>query len=142
MNGSPLRRAGSREGRIPARFLFAVGPPHTRAAPSSPHFATAGAPPPETSAAPPGPPGGFIGRSGTPRGPGALVCVGPAGGPAGICWEGPPPPDDYHDENLPFVRGALLIVWLFKLAIKGSRSPESLRTVGETPVGASQAVAS
>jgi hypothetical protein len=41
-----------------------------------------------------------------------------------------------------FVGEALLIVWLFKLAIKGSRSPESLRTVAETPVGASQAVAS
>jgi hypothetical protein len=41
-----------------------------------------------------------------------------------------------------FVGEALLIVWLFKLAIKGSRSPENHRTVGETPVGASHAVAS
>jgi len=37
---------------------------------------------------------------------------------------------------------ALLIVWLFKLSIKGSRSPEGLRPVGETLVDASQAVAS
>lgn len=41
-----------------------------------------------------------------------------------------------------FVGEALLIVWLFKLAIKGSRSSESHRTVGEIPGGASQAVAS
>lgn len=41
-----------------------------------------------------------------------------------------------------FVGEALLIVWLFKLAIRRSRSSESHRTVGETPVGASQAVAS
>ena len=41
-----------------------------------------------------------------------------------------------------FVGEALLIVWLFKLAIKGSRSSESHRAVAETPVGASQAVAS
>jgi hypothetical protein len=41
-----------------------------------------------------------------------------------------------------FVGEALLIVWLFKLAIRGSRSSESHRTVGETPAGASQAVAS
>jgi hypothetical protein len=41
-----------------------------------------------------------------------------------------------------FVGEALLIVWLFRLAIKGSRSAGSLRTVAETPVGASQAVAS
>jgi Domain of unknown function (DUF4386) len=41
-----------------------------------------------------------------------------------------------------FVGEALLIVWLFKLAIRGSRSPESHRTVGEIPVGASQAVVS
>ena len=41
-----------------------------------------------------------------------------------------------------FVGEALLIVWLFKLAINGSRSSESLRPVAETPVGASQAVAS
>jgi hypothetical protein len=41
-----------------------------------------------------------------------------------------------------FVGEALLIVWPFKLAIKGSRSPESRRTVAETPVGTSQALAS
>jgi len=41
-----------------------------------------------------------------------------------------------------FVGEALLIVWLFKLAIRGSRSPDRLRTVGETLVGASQAAAS
>jgi len=41
-----------------------------------------------------------------------------------------------------FMGEALLIVWLFKLAIRGSRSPESHRTVSETPVSASQAVAS
>jgi hypothetical protein len=41
-----------------------------------------------------------------------------------------------------FVGEVLLIVWLLKLAIRGSRSPESHRTVDEIPVGASQAVAS
>ena len=41
-----------------------------------------------------------------------------------------------------FAGEALLIVWLFRLAINGSRSADSLRTVAETPVGASQAVAS
>jgi hypothetical protein len=41
-----------------------------------------------------------------------------------------------------FVGEALLIVWLFKLAIRGSRSPDRLRTVGETLVGPSQAAAS
>jgi len=41
-----------------------------------------------------------------------------------------------------FVGEALLIAWLFKLAIWGTRSPDGLRPVAETPVGASQAVAS
>ncbi len=41
-----------------------------------------------------------------------------------------------------FVGEALLIIWLFKLAIKGSRSSESHRTVAETTAGAFQAVAS
>jgi len=41
-----------------------------------------------------------------------------------------------------FVGEALLIVWLFKLAIRGSRSPESHRTAAETPIGTSQALAS
>lgn len=41
-----------------------------------------------------------------------------------------------------FVGEALLIVWLFKLAIKGTRSPESFPTRAETPTVASQAVAS
>jgi Domain of unknown function (DUF4386) len=41
-----------------------------------------------------------------------------------------------------FVGEALLIVWLFKLAIKGTRSPEGFATVAETPTVASQAVAS
>ncbi|MEO8511099.1 MAG: DUF4386 domain-containing protein [Chloroflexota bacterium] len=44
--------------------------------------------------------------------------------------------------TITFVGEALLIVWLFKLAIKGSRSPESRRTVGDTPISASQTVAS
>jgi hypothetical protein len=41
-----------------------------------------------------------------------------------------------------FIGEALLIVWLFKLAIKGTRSPESFPTVAETPTNVSQAVAS
>ena len=41
-----------------------------------------------------------------------------------------------------FVGEALLIVWLFKLAIKGSRSSTSPRTREDMPNGASQAVAS
>jgi hypothetical protein len=41
-----------------------------------------------------------------------------------------------------FVGEALLIIWLFKLAIRGSRSSESHRTVVEAAAGASQAVAS
>jgi hypothetical protein len=41
-----------------------------------------------------------------------------------------------------FVGEALLIVWLFKLAIGGSRSLERRRTSEDTPVGASQVVAS
>jgi len=41
-----------------------------------------------------------------------------------------------------FVGEALLIVWLFKVAIKGTRSPESFPAVAETPTVASQAVAS
>ena len=41
-----------------------------------------------------------------------------------------------------FVGEALLIVWLFKVAIKGSRSIERPRAIEDSPVGASQAVAS
>lgn len=41
-----------------------------------------------------------------------------------------------------FVGEALLIVWLFKLVIKGSRSSTSPRTSEDLPNGASQAVAS
>ncbi len=41
-----------------------------------------------------------------------------------------------------FVGEALLIAWLFRLAIKGARAPESARTVAETPAAASKAVAS
>jgi hypothetical protein len=41
-----------------------------------------------------------------------------------------------------FVGEALLIVWLFKLAIKGSRSPGGHETVAEIPVGASKAAIS
>jgi hypothetical protein len=41
-----------------------------------------------------------------------------------------------------FVGEALLIVWLFKLAIKGSRSSESPQTVVGAPVRASEAAAS
>ncbi len=41
-----------------------------------------------------------------------------------------------------FVGEALLIVWLFKLAIKGSRSADGHGAVAEIPVRASQAVAS
>jgi hypothetical protein len=41
-----------------------------------------------------------------------------------------------------FVGEALLIVWLFKVAIKGSRSLERPRAMNDLPVGASQAVAS
>jgi hypothetical protein len=40
-----------------------------------------------------------------------------------------------------FVGEALLIAWLFKLAITGNRSPESRRTVAEPAAGASQAIA-
>ena len=41
-----------------------------------------------------------------------------------------------------FVGEALLIVWLFKVAIKGSRYLERPRAIEDSPVGASQAVAS
>jgi hypothetical protein len=41
-----------------------------------------------------------------------------------------------------FVGEALLIVWLFKVAIKGSRSIERPRAIEDSPVGASQAIAS
>ena len=41
-----------------------------------------------------------------------------------------------------FVGEALLIVWLFKVAIKGSRSIQRPRAIEDSPVGASQAVAS
>ena len=41
-----------------------------------------------------------------------------------------------------FIGEALLIVWLFKLAIKGTRSPESPRTVVGAPVRATEAAAS
>jgi hypothetical protein len=41
-----------------------------------------------------------------------------------------------------FVGEALLIVWLFKVAIKGSRTIDGPRAIEDSPVGASQAVAS
>jgi hypothetical protein len=41
-----------------------------------------------------------------------------------------------------FVGEAVLIVWLFKVAIKGSRSIERPGAIEDSPVGASQAVAS
>jgi PadR family transcriptional regulator PadR len=41
-----------------------------------------------------------------------------------------------------FVGEALLMVWLFKLAIKGTRSPASFATVAEPPTVASRVVAS
>lgn len=41
-----------------------------------------------------------------------------------------------------FLGEALLIAWLFKFAIKGTRSPESHRTVADAPARASEAAAS
>jgi hypothetical protein len=52
------------------------------------------------------------------------------------------PGDTLTISTFTFVGEALLIVWLFKLAIKGTRSPETFPTVAETPTVASQAVAS
>lgn len=87
--------------------------------------------------------GGLLYRSvDFPRLLGALVTVAAAGYLADSLGRILVPGYTLTISTFTFVGEALLIVWLFKFVIKGSRSPESHRTVGETTVGASKAVAS
>ncbi len=87
--------------------------------------------------------GGLLYRSADfPRFLGALVIIAGTGYLADALGRILVPGYTLTISTFTFVGEALLIVWLFKLAINGSRSAKSNRTVGETPVGASQSVAS
>lgn len=87
--------------------------------------------------------GGLVYRSADfPRFLGALVILAGTGYLADSLGRIFVPGYSLTISTVTFIGEALLIAWLFKLAIKGSRSPGGHRTVGETPVGASGAVAS
>ena len=87
--------------------------------------------------------GGLLYRSADfPRFLGALVVLAGAGYLADSFGRIFVPGYTLTISTFTFVGEALLIVWLFKVAIKGSRSIERPRAIEDTPVGASQAVAS
>lgn len=87
--------------------------------------------------------GGLVYRSADfPRFLGALVVLAGTGYLADSLGRIFVPGYSLTISTVTFVGEALLIVWLFKLGIKGSRSPDSHQVENDTPAGAPQAIAS